>query len=313
MSRARRSSLFRGSELPRLLILAAIALAGWPMVVLFAQGRKPDEPPPAPPVAASGLTPVVADEGVEFQAVVDKAPMQARENAAYAALIARSRATPPAELQAQARRDVLFAHLWERPERYRGVPVHIEGTALRVLTYEVNPAMAPSGRIFEAWTYADDNRQFPYVLAFDEAPPGLVVGPDLFLKVAFDGYFLKLLAYPAGGKLRAAPLLVGRLQLKASPPPPAAPMVGVREWSRRYGFLVLFALLFGYIGLRAYFQFRRALAPTRRTLALPERDLRPREIDPVDLSRWLESLPDDDPDDPAPPDSPAASRPGDHP
>lgn len=308
MSRPR-ASIFRGSELPRLLILGAIALAGWPMVVLFAQARKPDGPPPPPPVAAATLTPVVADDGVEFQALVDKAPMQGRENAAYAGLLARARTTPPAELQARGRRDVLFTHLWERPERYRGVPVHVEGTALRILTYEVDRALAASGRIYEAWVYADDNRVYPYVLTFEEAPPGLVVGPDLYLKVAFDGYFLKLLGYQAGNKLRAAPMLVGRLQLGASPPAPAAPMVGVRDLSRRYGFLVLLALLVGYLGLRAFFQFRRALAPARRPPDLPGRSLTPREIDPADLARWLESLPEDDPDDPDPPGPDAAYPP----
>ncbi len=106
------------------------------------------------------------------------------------------------------------------------MPVHLEGTALRVLTYEVNPGLAPTGRIYEAWVYADENRLVPYVLAFDEPPPGLVVGPDLYLKVRFDGYFFKLLGYQAGDKLRAAPLLVGRLVVEAAPP--AAPR---RRWS----------------------------------------------------------------------------------
>ena len=293
MSR-QRPALFRGAELPRLVILAGIALVGWPMVLLFARSPAPAEVP-VPPLLAAQVTPVVADPGVEFQALVDKAPMQIREDAAYAELLHRARSTPAAELARQARRDVLFTHLWERPERYRGVPIHIEGTALRVLTYEVNPALAASGRIYEAWVYADDNRSFPYVLAFEDAPPGLVIGPDVFAKVAFDGSFLKLLGYRAGDKLRAAPMLVGRLTLRSAPAAPTPPMVEVRNLSRRYGFVVLVVLLFAYLGLRGFFQVRRALAPTRRTIAAPARTLRPDEIAPADLSRWLESLPDERP------------------
>lgn len=286
----------------RLLILAGIALAGWPMVLLFAQSK--DEPRPAPPpqIPAVQLAPVVADSGIEFQAMVDKAPMQIRENAAYSTLLERARQATPRQLAERSRRDLVFTHLWERPERYRGVPIHIEGTALRVLTYEVNPALAPSGRIYEAWVYSEENRAFPYVLAFEEPPTGLVVGPDLFLKVSFDGYFLKLLGYRAGDKLRAAPMLVGRLQIKSAPAAAPGPMVELRELSRRNGFVVAFVLLFGYIVGRAVLQIRRAMVPTRRSVPLPERTLAPSEIAPEALSEWLASLPatelDDEPDAP---------------
>ncbi len=270
------------------------------MVVLFARSNQEPKPAPTPPLPASKLMPVEADTGVEFQALVDKAPMQGRENAAYGLLLERARQIPPKELAAQSRRDLLFTHLWERPERYRGVPVHIEGTALRVLSYEVNPALAPSGRIYEAWVYSDENRAFPYVLAFDEPPPGLVVGSDLYLKVNFDGYFLKLLGYRAGDKWRAAPMLVGRVHLKAAPAPAPAPMVELREFSSRNGYLIVFVLLFGYILIRGAVQIRRALVPTRRSVPLPTRNLSPSEIEPENLSKWLASLPEQDIEGPDP-------------
>ena len=293
MSRSR-PTLFRGSELTRLLILAGIALAGWPMVLLFARSKDKPEPTPPPVVPAARIAPVVRDEGIEFQALVDKAPMQMRENAAYSLLLDRVRRTPAGDLVVQARRDLLFTHLWERPEAYRGVPVHIEGTALRVLSYEVNPSLAPSGRIYEAWVYSDENRAFPYVLAFDEPPPGLVVGPDLYLKVSFDGYFLKLLGYRAGDKWRAAPLLVGRLAIKSAPPAAPSPMVEVREFSRRNGFLVVVVLLVGYVLARAFFQIRRFVGPARPAVRTPSRSLAQDEIAPEDLSDWLNSLPEED-------------------
>ena len=293
-----RRPLFRGSELPRLLILAVVALAGWSTFALMDRsGAAPQAAPPAP-VAAAAITPVRPDTGIEFQALVDKAPIQVRESAAYAILLDRARRTPPAELARQGRRDLFWTHFWERPNLYRGVPVHLEGTALRVLSYEVNPALTPSGRIYEAWIYSDENRAFPYVVTLDEPPPGLVVGPDLHLRVRFDGYFLKLLGYRAGDKWRAAPLLVGRLALPPAAAPPPAPMVEVREFFRRNGVVTLLALLFGYIGLRGFFQVRRLLAPGHRSPASSGRDRHPvaTEVAPEDLSHWLANLPDSEPD-----------------
>lgn len=287
----RPSTLFRGSELPRLLFLVAIVLAGWPMIVLFARPRA-DETPPPPPLRAATLSPIVPDDAVEFQALVDKAPVQLRESGAYALLLERSRATPAAGLAASARKDVFYTHLWERPERYRGVPIHLEGTAKRVLTYEVNPSLAPKGRLYEAWVYSDENRAFPYVLIFEEPPPGLPIGPELFLRVSFDGYFMKLLRYQAGDNVRGAPMLVGRLR---STPPLAdapAPMVELRAFSRRDGFVLVFVLLLLYVAIRALFMVRKALAPTR-----PKHPATPREgLPPDQVSDWLRNLPDEDRD-----------------
>jgi len=292
----RPASFFRGSEFPRLILLAGIVLAAWPMILLFARGgddpTRPTPPPPPPPAAAS-LSPVVPDAGIEFEAIVDKAPMRLRENAAYSILLRRARDTPAKALSAESRRDLFWTHLWERPAKYRGVPVHLEGTARRILSYEVNPELAPGGRVYEAWVYSDENRMDPYVLVFEEPPTGLVIGPDLFIRITFDGYFFKLLRYRAGDVHRAAPMLVGRLRATPAQAPAPAPMVELRNMSRRDGFVVAFVLLFGYIVIRAIFQVRKALAP-RRALADPGRSLVNDEIAPGELSEWLRSVPDED-------------------
>ena len=299
MSRSRSSStLFRGSELPRLVILGAVALAGWPMVLLFAQAKDDPQPRAVPPLLAADLKPVVADSGIEFQALVDRAPMKTRENAAYAILLDRVRSTPARDLAARSRRDLYFTHFWERPELYRGVPVHVEGTALRILTYEVNPALAPSGRVYEAWVYPDDSQKLPYVLTFEAPPPDLVIGQNLYVRVRFDGYFLKLLSYRAGDTMRAAPLFVGRLGLMAQPTPPPAPIVELREMSKRHGLAILVAMLVGYVLIRVAIQARRVVASPRRSIPLPERSLTAHEITPEDLSDWLANLPDQTIDDP---------------
>ena len=298
MSR-RPSSLFRGSELPRLLFLVAIVLAGWPMIVLFARPQAADKPPP-PALPVAKITPVVADDGVEFQALIDKAPVQTRESAAYATLLERARETPPEELAAQARRDIFYTHLWERPKAYRGVPIHLEGTAKKVLTHEVGPSMSPKGRLYEVWVYSDENRAFPYVITIEDPPPGLVIGHELDLRVTIDGYFMKLLGYHAGDHLRAAPMLVGRMHWTPAQPEAPAPMVELRNWSKKDGFAILFVLLLAYILVRAFFQIRKALAPnrSRMTYRPPSEGLPPEEV-----ADWLQNLPDDatEPEEDVPP------------
>ena len=292
MSR-RPSTLFRGSELPRLLFLVAIVLAGWPMIVLFARSNAEDKPPAAPPILASEITPVVPDDSVEFQALRDKVPIQIRESAAYAKLLQKARDTPPVELAKEARRDIFFTHLYEHPEKYRGVPVHLEGTVKKVLTYEVAPSMSPKGRLYEAWLFSDENRVLPYVIIFEDPPAGLTIGPELFLRVKVDGYFFKILGYHAGDKPRGAPMLVGRLTWLPVQAAAPSPMVELRNWSKKDGFVFLFVLLLGYIGLRAFFQIRKAIGSSRTT---PTYRSPSEGVPPEDVHEWLQNLPDEEPE-----------------
>ncbi len=291
----RPASLFRGSELPRLVLLGGIVLAGWPLVLLFAQGPAEDPPPAPPGVPAAALPPVVAESGIEFGAILDKAPMRLRENAAYAILLQRARETSAFDLAKEARRDLYWTHLWERPAKYRGVPVHIEGTARRVLSYEINPELAPGGRMYETWVYSDENRKDPYVLTFETPPPGLQISPDQFTRITFDGYFLKLLGYRAGDTFRAAPMLVGRLHMTPAQAAAPPPMVEIRNLSKRNAFVIAFVLLLGYIIVRAVFQVRKALAPGRRVAG--SRSIVRDEIAPEELADWLQTVEDDVPSD----------------
>ncbi|WP_435006796.1 hypothetical protein P12x_004273 [Tundrisphaera lichenicola] len=286
--------MFRGTELPRLLLLLAIIVVGAPILVRFARPGVNHVAPVPPRLQAASLKPVVPEQGVEFQAITDKSPVQGRESAAYAELLRRARQTPSSELATAARKDILYTHLWERPERYRGVPIHIEGTAKRILTYEVNPELAPSGRLFEAWVYSDENRVVPYVLIFADPPKDLVIGPDLFVRVKFDGYFMKLLRYTASDHARAAPMLVGRLTTIPKAADAPAPMVEFRNFARRDGFIIVFVLLLGYIAIRAFFVIRKALFPGRPKSARISQDL---ERSPDEILEWLQNFPDEEVDD----------------
>ena len=203
----RSSAFFRGSELPRLAILSVVMLAGWGIFWSYAQNRPaPGEPPVT---VEERPQPVVADRSIEFETVTDRTPMSFRDNAAYTLLLDRSRSKTPAELAGESRRDLLLTHLWERPEHYRGVPIHILGSALRVLRYESK--LSKTGWLYEAWVMTPETRRVPYVCVFEDVPKGFPIGPNVSERVVFNGYFLKLMKYEASDVARGAPVLVGRI------------------------------------------------------------------------------------------------------
>jgi hypothetical protein len=231
--------------------------------------------------------------------------MTPRDNAAYKLLLDRVRDTPHAQLHDSARRDVRFSQLFENPDRFRGLPLHIDGTTRRVLIQHVEGSpLFHQGRYYEAWTFTPDSMAFPYVLAFENAPANLAIGDNIQQRVQFDGYFLKILAYMDGtGTYRAAPLIVGRF-----PPAQTAPTRGLTTppaWLRLDPTILALVVL-----LSAYALFRvvTVLARLRRSARQPSIRI-PRvvsdRIEPDELSAWIES-PGPQPDTPSPtdPDSP---------
>jgi hypothetical protein len=188
-------------------VLVAIMVAG--LLIFWQYGRRRPVPPAPPLVVGDRPAPVEPDRSVAFESVTDRTPMSLRDNAAYDLLLRRARERTPEALAGESRRDILLTHLWERPERYRGVPVHIDGTALRVLRYESK--LSRTGWLYEAWIQTAESGRFPYSCVFEDAPRGFPIGPNLSERVVFNGYFLKILGYEAGDVPRGAPLLVGRL------------------------------------------------------------------------------------------------------
>jgi hypothetical protein len=282
------SRLFRGSELPRLLLLAAIVAAGWPLVWFYASAPAPAKKP-APALAALPPPPP-PDPGPEFVAIQDKTAMSFRDTAAYAKLLERARSTPPAELAASSLRNLPYTELWDRPARYRGVPVHLEGTVRRALVHdELNPALAPKGKLYEAYLFTYDSQSNPYVLVFEEPPPGFPSGLDISERVRFDGYFLKLLAYMAGDTARAAPMLIGRLQWTPyQDGSEANPARNTLRWTMlALGLLTVYALVRWALHLRS-----KLVKPQRPAIGPRPSDA----IAPEALSEWLQA-PDEDPDD----------------
>lgn len=286
------SGLFHTSELTRLVVLLAILAFGGALFYSSYQKQQQQQnqaqqqrlPKGERPVAGGPPLPPPA-EGLEFTGLLDKTELTPRDNPAYKTLLDWTRATPADRLHRLARRDVLFSQLIELPERYRGIPIHLEGTAKRIMVQETpGSKLFPKGKYFEAYVTTPDSVYNPYILVFEDAPAGMPIGDQLNEAVAFDGYFFKLLAYRAGDTARFAPLLVGRLRwLDERPNAEAAPAPVNFAIGPYFGWAV--AALIVYLIVRWSYSLLKLLgkptAPARS--GPPVRDA----IEPEELSRWL--------------------------
>jgi len=263
------------------LFLAAAMVVGWVVVWNYAQkfnlaaeqelkvNGKPD--------------PIVADKSVEFETVTDRTPLEFRDNAAYSMLLARARARTPDELAAAARRDIVVAHLWQNPQQYRGVPMHLLGTALRILRYQSK--LSPTDWLYEAWIITPDATRLPYVCVFDEPPEGLPIGGNVSERVVFNGYFLKIMKYHAGDNTaRGAPVLVGRIGWKPGEPAPKPGENSLLRWT-----LIILGTLFFASLVRWIFQLRKFLNPPRRSFLSATTPVN-EAIDPAGLDAWVRSV-----------------------
>jgi hypothetical protein len=282
----RTSSFFRGSELPRLLFLAAITIVGWTLVLNYA--TKLNQAAEQELKVAGKPEPVVADQSIEFETVTDRTPMGFRDNAAYSLLLERARGRAAGEIAAVARRDVLLTHLWETPKLYRGVPIHILGSALKVLRYPSK--LSPKDWLYEAWVITPENRRAPYCCVFEDAPEGFPMGANVSERVVFNGYFLKFMMYEANGTTHRAPVLVGRIGWQPSEPAAKPGENSTLRWT-----LIILGIMFFASLARWIFQLRRFLNPPSRSAASLVKPVT-EEIDPVSLDAWVRSVGPEDAD-----------------
>jgi hypothetical protein len=211
-------------------------------------------------------------------------------------LLTRARDKTPAELAGVSRRDISLPHLWQNPELYRGVPIHLLGTARRVLRYPCK--LTPTGWIYEASIITPDATRNPFVCVFEQAPSGLPIGTNLSERVVFNGYFLKIWKYQASDVARGAPLLVGRIGWDPREPASADGNNSILRWS-----LVAIGVMFVIsLGRWAYQLYRRFTAAPLSPFLSPGSPTE--EVDALALEDWAhsmrcdgESSDDDDADD----------------
>lgn len=266
------------------------------MIYSFYARQQAAAPPPVEradlprPVAGGPPLPPPAT-GIEFEGIHDKTAMSPRDNPAYLKLLQRVREKSPAELARESRRGIFFSQLIDNPERYRGLPIHIEGLVRRSMRQETPGShLFTRGFYFESYATTPDSSKFPWILVFEDAPKGFPIGGDLKEPVSFDGYFLKLLAYEAGDTARFAPLLVGRIHWQASPTAPKPPAA---HWSAPSWVAVALGLLVILMLARWTLFARRYFRPSVPRPSSAVRD----EIAPEDLSAWIESQEDPDSED----------------
>ncbi len=266
-------------------------LAGWGVFWSYAQKQPAPVEPPL--TVEDRPEPVVADRSIEFETVTDRTPMSFRDNAAYARLLERARSKTPTQLASESRRDIVVTHLWERPELYRGVPIHLLGTARKVMRYESK--LSKTGWLYEAWISSTETSKVPYDCVFEDAPKGLPIGTDISERVVFNGYFLKILKYEAADVARGAPVLVGRIGWE--PHELSAPADNRMNPTLRWTLIGL-GVMFVISMARWVVQLRRLFtrpAQLESSIASPTD-----ELDPVDLNHWVQSVAHSDSDLPAP-------------
>ncbi len=267
------------------MVLLAILIGGMVLLWNFVHSGNMAAPPEPP--ARVPLTPIVPDRSPEFETVQDKTEIRLRDMGAYRKLLEQSADATPDELASRSRRDVLSIQIWEHPDRYRGVPIHILGTVLRVMTYESK--LSRSGRLYEAWMVTSDSQRNPYVCVFEDAPRGFPVGDNLSERVVFNGYFLKLMKYQSGKDLGfyVSPVLIGRIGWSGGAPPRREALPGPYGWMA-----VAVAVMFVMSFVRWMIGLRRSLSPLTRSPIAREH---PNEvIAPEELAAWLDNLPDDE-------------------
>ncbi|MGL4460608.1 MAG: hypothetical protein ACRC1K_00490 [Planctomycetia bacterium] len=147
-----------------------------------------------------------------LEGVRDRTAQSADDAAAIFQMLCVASTLPPEKLRSAARRDVLFANLWNDPDAHRGKPIHVEGVLRQLTLYDgqqlKNPYSVPA--FYEAWIFTQDQSDNPTKLLFTELPAGLAPGVKLAEYVRFNGFFLKIERYgDQGGNDRGAPVLVG--------------------------------------------------------------------------------------------------------
>ncbi len=143
----------------------------------------------------------------EFRSVRDNVPLGLRDTAALVRLLQHARAAKPAE-KAKADTDAsALQAIAEHPERFRGVPLLVEGIARRL--YSSQSPIGSGNRLFEVWITTGGKSPNPIACIVEELPAGFPDRPVISEHAVVRGFFLKLMAYKVGEKEFVAPVVVG--------------------------------------------------------------------------------------------------------
>lgn len=153
------------------------------------------------------------DPATPLRDIRDRTSRDAADRAAIMHYLALAAQQPAGELTNSSRRDVLFANLFNEPEKYRGKPVRIHGLLRRAVHWPLDAAKEVVGLdgYYELWIFPEDQRVNPCLILCAELPAGIAPSATLAVQVEIEAYFIKLFVYQADdGARRLAPMLVGR-------------------------------------------------------------------------------------------------------
>ncbi len=150
---------------------------------------------------------------MQLDAVIDKRPLEKLDMPAYWRLLKWARSQSFEELEGRAKRDVVYAQLSQRPEKYRGQLIRLRLHVRRIVKHDDVPAnTADVGDVFELWGFTDESKSQPYAVICPEMPDWFRTGGDVEEECVFVGYFFKRMAHDALNTQRASPILIGRLR-----------------------------------------------------------------------------------------------------
>lgn len=218
---------------------------------------------------------------LQFQGIDDDAPVRGEadnplEFGAYNAVLLHARGFDSAELAAAANRDVTFRDL-VLPVRqdFRLKLVRLDGRLLRLRKYEATRPLKDAGvpHLFEGWLYPDAG-DAPLCFLSTDLPPGLEPSHKYTptVPVTAAGFVFKLMRYESSephptdrdrGRVRKAPLLMGR-SLILRPRPPEATDPWAAGFVPGIGAVVGGLLAVGF-GLTAW--YRQGDRPVKLTLS----------------------------------------------
>jgi hypothetical protein len=197
---------------------------------------------------------------------------------AYINALRRSHAATAEMFQASAaeNENVAYTHLAADPKFYRGKVIRVKGTLKMLRVVDAPPMVFADGisKIYTGWIIGPTKGAPPFAIVLTQLPKGLQVSETLNAKVAFQGYFLSNVLFPADKergntqKDIVCPWLIGKTLIVADNTPATKELI--RDTANSYeiagytvGTILVLAILIGLLNL----YFRRSDAATQKKLA----------------------------------------------
>ena len=224
----------------------------------------------------------------EFQALEDKTPLKREEMVPYWRVVRWAQHESFQSLERRAKHDVSFADIYQRPAKYRGKLLRLQGHLRQTVSHDdIDSHAAPDvKRIYELRAWNSDSQPYSYILVTTKLPRGMPEGPKVAEEITFVGYFLKLMAYEDHeGKHRATPLLIGRVHWRPTATPTKVDPAWGDVWPWALG---------GVLAVLFVVRWASKLLPAATPPYASRLGQLPQDEDHVPVETWLEHVEESD-------------------